>query len=135
MGLKKLALIPILFSSTCLANNYDLALNSSYQENSHEYFMEIDRREERAKRYFKGFVALKSLEYALDEIGYLKSVKRGVRFVDELRTFHTANYGNFIYGGDRLQIENFMDVKDTYLEIKFDLSGKDKFELSYSVRF
>ena len=97
----------------------------------------VEKRSERALNYFKGFAGYKTAEYLLDETGYLPITKRAIHFIDDLRTFET-NSGIYFYGGDRLQVKDFLGVKNSYLEAKLDFESGfkiDGFKLEYSYRF
>jgi hypothetical protein len=96
-----------------------------------------EKRSERAFNYFKAFVVYKAAEYVLDETGYLPAANEIIGFARELSTFDSP-YGTYFFNGKSLMVKDFMNVKNSYLELKLGFDSNlsvDKFKVQYSVRF
>jgi hypothetical protein len=133
------ALLSCLYSADAESNDF---YSTSFGE-CHERMSSLEchriheKNTDRALNYFTAFVSYKSAEYILDETGYLPITKSIIHLIDDIRSIDTV-HGIYYYGGDKLQVKDFMGVKDSYLEVKLGLDSSfkvDEFKLQYSVRF
>ena len=130
------------FSSSCLSNEFgnksaDLFLTGCYTSMPKiQCDLEFDKKNKRAYNYFKHFLLLSGVKYGLESTGYLPTVKRGVRVIDELRTYD-ASFGTLYYNGDGFEVKDLFGVKNSYLDVslKFKHKRVDGFKIQYSVRF
>jgi hypothetical protein len=143
LSCKKLAVSSVLLSSLLSgdANSDDFYFdNFSYCSSGMsqvECNYVFEKRSERVFNYFKAFAGYRVAEYVLDKSGYLPMTKKIVGVTRELSTFDSS-YGTYFYTGKSLQVKDFMNVKNSYLELKLGFDSGlsiDEFKIQYSVRF